>query len=180
MIAIATLAVAVAGCGALGDRTWIAQGPGDSPEVVRATRQAQARPAAAPQGATAARRDSAAATPAPGSVPGAYTQATRYGDLLFVSGQIALAPGTTEMRGATIEEQTRQVMENIRGILEAHRLTMANVVSTTVYMKDLNDFRGMDDVYESYFRSSLPSRSVIQAARLPRNALVEIAVVAGR
>ena len=104
----------------------------------------------------------------------------RYGDLLFVSGQIAMDLATTELRGTTIEEQTRQVMENVRAVLEAHRLTMANVVSTTVYLKDLSQFRGMDGVYETYFRTVLPARSVVEVARLPRGALVEISVVAGR
>jgi len=71
-------------------------------------------------------------------------------------------------------------MENIRAILEAHRLTLANVVSVTVYMKDLGEFRAMDDVYETFFRGTLPSRSVVQVSRLPREALVEISVIAGR
>ena len=122
-----------------------------------------------------------AAAQAPGgALAGAYTQASRYGDLLFVSGQIALDPQTNQLRGATIEEQTRQVMENIRAILESHRLTMANVVSATVYLKDMNDFRGMNTAYETYFRTSLPARSVVEVARLPRGGLVEISAVAGR
>ena len=176
----AAVAVLVAGCGSLGGRTWVAQGPGDNPEVIRATREAQ-RPAparaAAPQGATRT-----ADTPQPGSgvAAGGYTQATRYGDLLFVSGQIALDPASNQMRGTTIEDQTRQVMENVRAVLEAHRLTMANVVSSTVYLKSLKDFRGMDEVYETYFRSNLPARSVVEVSGLPRGALVEIAVIAGR
>jgi 2-iminobutanoate/2-iminopropanoate deaminase len=122
----------------------------------------------------------AAAGPAPASSPGAYTQATRYGDLLFVAGQIPLDLNTSELRGATIEEQTRQVMENIRTILESHRLTLANIVSVTVYLKDLHDFRGMDSTYESYFKSALPARSVLEVSRIPRDAKVEIAVIAGR
>jgi 2-iminobutanoate/2-iminopropanoate deaminase len=84
------------------------------------------------------------------------------------------------MKGTNVDEQTRAVMENIRAILEAHRLTMANVVSVTVYLKDLIEFRAMDEAYESYFRGNLPARSVVQVSRLPRDALVEIAVVAGR
>ncbi|HEX5129534.1 MAG TPA: RidA family protein, partial [Usitatibacter sp.] len=80
----------------------------------------------------------------------------------------------------TVADQTRAAMENIRAVLEAHRLTMANVVSVTVYLKDLQEFRAMDDAYEPFFRGNLPSRSVVQAARLPRDALVEISVIAGR
>jgi len=97
-----------------------------------------------------------------------------------VSGQIAVDPATNQMKGANVAEQTRAVMENIRAILEAHRLTMANVVSTTVYLRELQDFRAMDEAYEGYFRGNLPSRSVVQVARLPRDALVEISVIAGR
>lgn len=122
----------------------------------------------------------AAAQAAGGALAGAYTQASRYGDLVFVSGQIALDLETNQMRGTTIEEQTRQAMENIRAVLESHRLTMANVVSTTVYLKDLNDFRGMNAAYESYFRAALPARSVVEVSRLPRGSLVEISAVAGR
>jgi 2-iminobutanoate/2-iminopropanoate deaminase len=71
-------------------------------------------------------------------------------------------------------------MENIRAVLESHRLTMANIVSTTVYLKDINDFRGMNNAYESYFRGALPARSVVEVSRLPRGALIEISAVAGR
>jgi 2-iminobutanoate/2-iminopropanoate deaminase len=109
-----------------------------------------------------------------------YTQGTRYGDLVFISGQIALDMKTSQMRGATIEDQTRAAMENIRGVLEAHRLTFANVVSTTVYLRDINDFRGMNAAYESFFRGALPARSVVAVSQLPRGALVEISAVAGR
>jgi 2-iminobutanoate/2-iminopropanoate deaminase len=109
-----------------------------------------------------------------------YTQGTRYGDLVFISGQIALDAKTNQMRGATIEDQTRAAMENIRGVLESHRLTFANVVSTTVYLKDINDFRGMNATYESFFRGALPARSVVAVSQLPRGALVEISAVAGR
>jgi 2-iminobutanoate/2-iminopropanoate deaminase len=178
----AMVAMTVAGCGGLGERTWIAQGPGDSAEVLRAKREAQ-KPVAplARTAQAAAPRSAAMDSPAPGAESGAYTQATRYGDLLFVSGQIAIDHATAQFTEGSIEAQTRKVMDNIRSIVEAHRLTMANVVSVTVYMKDMNrDFRGMDEVYESYFRSNLPSRSVVEVSRLPRGALVEITVIAGR
>jgi 2-iminobutanoate/2-iminopropanoate deaminase len=177
---IVVAAAALAGCTSSGSsRFWVAQGPGDIPEAP-AARTAQAQPAAAPKPAPSPAPSSAIATPAPSPALGGYTQASRYGDLLFVSGQIGLDPVSNQMRGTTVADQTRAVMENIRAILEAHRLTMANVVSATVYLKDLNEFRAMDDVYESYFRANLPSRSVVQVSRLPRDALVEISVVAGR
>lgn len=109
-----------------------------------------------------------------------YTQAARYGDLVFVSGQIALDARTGQLAGARIEEQARLALENIRAVLESHRLTLSNIVSVTVYLKDINDFRGMDTVYETYFRGAVPARSVVEVSRLPRGALIEISVIAGR
>lgn len=181
--ALATLGV-VTGCGMAGGRAWIPQAPADYGGVTE-ERAAQARPSAlataAAAGPAVAPRSAAptAAVPAASAASG-YTQATRYGDLLFISGQIALDPRTDKMVGDKVEEQTRYVMEIIRQILESHRLNMANVVSVTVYLKDLTQFRAMDDVYETYFKSNLPARSVVEVSRLPRGALVEIAVVAGR
>jgi len=195
-LGIALLATVAAGCESMGGRGWVPQGPGDyqesrpparteapkpAPAATRPTSPAATQPPAAGQPPVAtAQAPRASAGAAPASSPGAYTQATRYGDLLFISGQIALDLNTSELRGTTIEEQTRQIMENIRTILEAHRLTMANVVSVTVYMKDLHEFRGMDATYETFFRSALPARSVLEVARIPRDAKVEIAVIAGR
>lgn len=197
--------VAVAGCSSASSRFWVPQGTGDVPQAKEETaKAAPRRPAAAPaataQGETPPAPASPFRTPPSGAAPaparvasapasagaaaapstGGYTQATRYGDLLFVSGQIALDPKTNQFVGDKIEDQTRQVLENIRQILEANRLTMANIVSTTVYMKDLAQFRQMDETYDTFFRTTLPSRSVVEVARLPRGALVEISVIAGR
>jgi 2-iminobutanoate/2-iminopropanoate deaminase len=206
---IIAAAVLAAGCGSTGiGIPWIPQGPGNSPEEARAQREARARgdstPApAAPAAARAPAAEPASTrrmevapdlvaqnpppprTPAQQAAGGAasaasYTQGTRYGDLLFVSGQIALDMASGQVRGNSIEEQTRVTMENIRNVLESHRLTFANVVSVTVFLKDLNDFRGMNTAYETYFRSALPARSVVAVSRLPRDALVEISVIAGR
>ena len=206
-IAAIACAIVVAGC-TTGGRGWIAQGPGDTPEKVEARtapapapaarRPAPAAQAEAPttgspfrnppppnpvpaRAAESAGASSAAvSTPAP-AAPGGYTQATRYGDLLFVSGQIAMDPRTNQFVGeGKVDEQTRQAMENIRAILEANRLTMANVVSVTVYLKDLAQFRAMDEAYEKFFRGQLPARSGVEVARLPRGALVEVSVIAGR
>ena len=197
-------ALLATGCNTVTGRGWIPQGPGEVPAAREETARAPAprRPVTAPvaEAAPAANQSpfrnppvntpapaaatrapaATASAPAAGAPAGGYTQATRYGDLLFVSGQIALDPRSNQFVGEKIEEQTRQVMENIRAILESHRLTMANVVSVTVYLKDLGQFRGMDEVYEGYFRSALPARSVVEVARLPRGALVEISVIAGR
>lgn len=174
-------ALLAAGCANMGGgRAWVPQGPGDIP----ATREAA--PAPRPKPTTAQAETSAPARPASSTAPvstapaGGYTQATRYGDLLFVSGQIGMDPRTNQMAGDKIEDQTRQVMENVRTILEANRLTLANVVSVTVYIKELSQFRAMDDVYETFFKSTLPARSVVEVSRLPRGALVEISVIAGR
>ena len=199
--ALVAVVMTVSGCGTGmigGSRVWVPQGPGEVPEPreapaprrapapVAKAEQAPAvspfRPGApgsapAPAAAPATPQRAASAT---GSGTAGYTQATRYGDLLFVSGQIALDPRTNQFVGDKIEDQTRQVMENIRLILENNRLTMANVVSVTVYMKDLAQFRGMDETYETFFRTALPARSVVEVARLPRGAMVEISVVAGR
>jgi 2-iminobutanoate/2-iminopropanoate deaminase len=165
---------------------WIPQGPGDSPDKVQPRRapppRAAEAPRPAPAAAPAAQADAAAGTRFGSARPGldAYAQARRHENLVFVSGQIALDMGTNQIRGARIDEQMSQVMENIAAILESHRLTMANVVAVTVYLKDLNDFRGMDAVFEGYFRGSPPARSVVEVSRLPRGALVEVSVIAGR
>lgn len=184
-ILIITCAAVLAACSSAGSRFWVPQGPGEFADTRAPAPAAQPRstPTQAQANATGATRPASSggiATPAPSPALGGYTQASRYGDLLFVSGQIAVDPATNQMKGANVAEQTRAVMENIRAILEAHRLTMANVVSTTVYLRELQDFRAMDEAYEGFFRGNLPSRSVVQVARLPRDALVEISVIAGR
>lgn len=110
-----------------------------------------------------------------------YTQVRRYGDLYFVSGQIALDPASGRFDGAAqVEAQTRAAMENVRRVLEDEHLTLANVVSATVYLRDINDLVVMDSAYESFFRSQVPARTVVEATNLPRGARVEVAVIAGR
>lgn len=110
-----------------------------------------------------------------------YTQASRYGDLLFVSGQIAVDPRNGNFDASQdVDAQTRRVLENIQSILEANRLTMANVVSTTVYIASISRLAAMDAVYHDYFRGAPPARTVVEVSNLPRGALVEISVVAGR
>jgi 2-iminobutanoate/2-iminopropanoate deaminase len=109
---------------------------------------------------------------------GPYSQAIRAGDMLFLSGQIPLDPATGQISGSTVDEQTKRVLENLSAVLTANDMTMANVVSTTVYMRDLNDFTAMNKVYGTYFTSNPPARATVQVARLPRDVMVEISAIA--
>ena len=109
---------------------------------------------------------------------GPYSQAIRANGLLFISGQVALDPKTGEMTEADIRKQTERVLENVRGIVEAAGSKMTHVVKTTVFLKDMNDFGTMNEVYASYFTSTPPARSTVQVSRLPKDALVEIEVIA--
>jgi 2-iminobutanoate/2-iminopropanoate deaminase len=109
---------------------------------------------------------------------GPYSQATRAGSLLFVSGQIALDPATGQLIDGDAAAQTRRVLENLRAILEAAGASLDTVVRTTLYMADLSEFAAVNQAYGEYFSSPAPARSTIQAARLPRDARVEIDVIA--
>ncbi len=110
---------------------------------------------------------------------GPYSQAIRTNGFLYVSGQVALDPKTGEMAGGDIRQQTERVLENVKGILEAAGLNMHHVVKTTVFLKDMNEFAAMNEVYAKYFASAAPARSTVQVSRLPKDALVEIEVIAG-
>jgi 2-iminobutanoate/2-iminopropanoate deaminase len=109
---------------------------------------------------------------------GPYSQAIKSGGLLFLSGQVALDPKNNEFTAGDIRQQTERTMENIKGILEAAGSNLHHVVKTTVFLKDMNDFSAMNEVYGRYFTSAPPARSTVQVARLPKDALVEIEVVA--
>lgn len=109
---------------------------------------------------------------------GPYSQAIRANGFLYLSGQVALDPKTGEMVGADIGQQTQRTLENIKGILEAAGSNLHHVVKTTVFLKDMNDFAAMNEVYAKFFTLAPPARSTVQAARLPKDALVEIEVVA--
>jgi 2-iminobutanoate/2-iminopropanoate deaminase len=109
---------------------------------------------------------------------GPYSQGVKAGGFLFLSGQVALDPKTGEMGGTDITRQTERVLENIKGILEAAGSNLHHVVKTTVFLKDMNEFPPMNEVYARYFTSAPPARSTVQVARLPKDALVEIEVVA--
>ncbi len=109
---------------------------------------------------------------------GPYSQAIRTGSLLFVSGQIALDPESGAMLDGDIGAQTHRVFRNLAGILEAGGSSLDRVVRATVYLADMADFAAMNEVYGTYFTSPAPARATIQAARLPRDARVEIDVIA--
>jgi|ERR1700730_14034636 2-iminobutanoate/2-iminopropanoate deaminase len=109
---------------------------------------------------------------------GPYSQAVRANGFLFVSGQVALHPATAEMTGTDVARQTERVLENVKGILEAGGSNFHHVVKTTVFLKDMNDFIAMNEVYARYFTAAPPARSTVQVARLPKDALVEIEVIA--
>ncbi|MEM0369154.1 MAG: RidA family protein [Pyrobaculum sp.] len=111
---------------------------------------------------------------------GPYSQAVKTGGFLFVSGQIPIDPKTGEVVKGGIKEQTRQVIENIKAVLEAAGYTLDDVVMAFVYLTDLNHFQGYNEVYSEYFRERPPARVTIQAARLPKDVLIEIAVIAAR
>jgi len=99
---------------------------------------------------------------------------------LFCAGQIPLDPATGTMVTGGVVEQTARVLENIRGLLESQDLTLANVIKTTVFLADMNHFAAMNEVYAKYFSGTGPARSTVQVARLPKDALVEIEVIAAR
>jgi 2-iminobutanoate/2-iminopropanoate deaminase len=109
---------------------------------------------------------------------GPYSQAIKANGLLFVSGQVALNPQSGEFVGTDVREQTQRVMENLKGILEAAGSSLKHVVKTTVFLKDMNDFSAMNETYARYFDAAPPARSTVQVSRLPKDALVEIDVVA--
>jgi 2-iminobutanoate/2-iminopropanoate deaminase len=119
-------------------------------------------------------------TSAPAAI-GPYSQGVRVGDLVYTSGQIPTDPTTGNFVEGGITEQTVQVMENLRAILAQAGLDMAHVVKTTVFLKDMGDFAAMNEVYAKYLAPTgivAPARSTVQVAKLPKDALVEIEVIA--
>jgi 2-iminobutanoate/2-iminopropanoate deaminase len=116
---------------------------------------------------------------APAPFQGApYSQAIRAGDLVFVSGQLALEPGHTEIVGDTIQEQTEQVFRNLAAILEEAGSGVDKVVKTTVFLVNLGDFQGMNEVYSRWVGDKPPARATVEISALPSGALVEIEAVA--
>ncbi len=116
-------------------------------------------------------------TPNAPAAIGPYSQAVEVNGLLFASGQVPLMPGTGEVVGTTIEEQTERVCLNIKGILEANGLTFENVVKTTCFLADINDFGAFNEVYGKYFVSK-PARSCVAVKSIPKGLLCEVEIIA--
>jgi 2-iminobutanoate/2-iminopropanoate deaminase len=109
---------------------------------------------------------------------GPYSQAVKANGFIYLSGQVALDPRSGEMAGADIRQQTERVLENIKGILEAAGANLHHVIKVTVFLKAMNDFPAMNEVYARYFTTAPPARSTVQVSRLPKDALVEIEAIA--
>jgi 2-iminobutanoate/2-iminopropanoate deaminase len=109
---------------------------------------------------------------------GPYSQAVRAGQLLFVSGQVPLDPATGQIVAGDIQTQTRRVFDNLAAVLKAGGRSFADVVRTTVFLADMNDFTAVNDVYGTYFSAPYPARATVQVARLPKDARVEIDLIA--
>jgi 2-iminobutanoate/2-iminopropanoate deaminase len=122
-------------------------------------------------------REAIATDRAPQAI-GPYSQAVRAGNLIYCSGQIPIDPATGSIIDGDISAQTRQVLTNLSQVLQAAGASLDHVVKTTVYLADMGDFAAMNAVYATFFTSPAPARSTVQAARLPRDARVEIDVIA--
>lgn len=109
---------------------------------------------------------------------GPYSQAIKAGGFLFASGQVAINPATNEFVPGDIRQQTERTLENVKGILEAAGCHLHRVVKTTVFLKNMSDFAAMNEIYAKYFTQAPPARSTVEVARLPKDALVEIEVIA--
>jgi 2-iminobutanoate/2-iminopropanoate deaminase len=111
---------------------------------------------------------------------GPYSQAVWAGDILFVSGQIALCPKTGDLIQPDITGETKQVLDNIGAILSAANLTFNHIIKTSIFLKNMDDFGAVNEVYASYFESDFPARETVQVSKLPKDVNVEISVVACR
>ena len=111
---------------------------------------------------------------------GPYNQAILSGDTLYTCGQIGFDPATNDFVSGGVAEQTKRALQNLAAVLQAADMTMDNIVKTTVFLKSMDDFQSMNDVYKTFFENTPPARSAIEAARLPKDALVEIEAIACR
>jgi 2-iminobutanoate/2-iminopropanoate deaminase len=111
---------------------------------------------------------------------GPYSQAIKHGNALYLAGQIPIDPKTNQLNTGSIEDQTRLVLDNLKAVLAANGMTMDDVVSTSVFMKDLNEFARMNAVYATYFKDKPPARATVQVARLPRDVAIEISAIAAK
>ena len=117
-------------------------------------------------------------TPNAPAAIGPYSQGIGFEKLVFVSGQTPLDPQSGLVMEGGIEEQTRRCLDNVKGVLEAAGSSMEKVLKTTVFLQDMNDFAAMNAVYAGYFKSGAPTRSTVEVARLPKDAMVEIEAIA--
>lgn len=120
------------------------------------------------------------ATPDAPQAIGPYSQAVQFGDLLFVSGQIALDPATGDLVTGDIEVQTRQVMKNLTTIIEASGMTVQNTLKCSCFLKNMTDFARFNAVYETVFTNNPPARETVEVARLPKDVLVEVSAICGK
>jgi 2-iminobutanoate/2-iminopropanoate deaminase len=111
---------------------------------------------------------------------GPYSQAVRYGDLLFVSGMLGMDPKSGEFAGPDIEAQAIRILENLKAVIEAAGMSLKSVLKSTVFLKDMNDFAKFNEIYGRYFKDAPPARETVQVARLPRDAAIEISVICGK
>jgi 2-iminobutanoate/2-iminopropanoate deaminase len=109
---------------------------------------------------------------------GPYSQAIKVNGLLFVSGQVSIDPKTNEFVPGDIQQQTERVLENMKGIIESAGSKLGHVVKTTVFLKNMSEFAAMNEVYARYFSSAPPARSTVEVARLPKDALIEMELIA--
>ncbi|MDO6993208.1 RidA family protein [Brachyspira innocens] len=109
---------------------------------------------------------------------GPYSQAVKSGNFIFASGQIPLDPVSGNMAENDIKKQTERVMENIKGLLESENLTMANIIKTTCFLTDMANFAAFNEVYATYFPENPPARSTVAIKSLPKDALVEVEIIA--
>ena len=114
---------------------------------------------------------------APGAV-GPYSQGIKTESMVFTAGQIPLIPGTKDLAEGGIQPQTKQALENLKGVLEAAGSSLSQVVKTTVFLQNMDDFAAMNEVYATFFTDNPPARSAVEVARLPLGAMVEIEAVA--
>lgn len=125
-------------------------------------------------------QDRVVATPNAPEAIGPYSQAILVGDTLYLAGQIAIDPETNEVQHGTIEEETRLVLNNLKAVIEEAGFSLRDVVSTSVFMADLDEFPQMNSVYAEFFDEAPPARATVQVARLPRDVKIEIAAIAVR
>jgi len=111
---------------------------------------------------------------------GPYNQAVMTGDMLFISGQVALIPGTGDLANADLTEETTQVMKNLQAILTEAGMDFSNVVKTTIFLSDMSLFAAVNEIYGSYFTSDYPARETVAVKGLPKNVNVEISMIASK